>query len=98
MAQVLFFYVFFQKRPIPWPYSEWALSGLLTDGGRWGKKAPLPKIFHTYPTMMKIGTVIPYLKKIQKIYELRDTPPEFCWYQQFFIRNQQILLCQETDV
>ena len=31
-----------------------------------GKKAPLPKICHIYPTMMKLGTVIPYLKKIQK--------------------------------
>ena len=41
------------------------------------KKAPLPKICHRYPTMMKLGTVIPYLKKIQKIYESRDTPPEF---------------------
>ena len=30
-----------------------------------GKKASLPKICHTYPTMMKLGTVIPYLKKIQ---------------------------------
>ena len=29
---------------------------------------PLPKICHTYPTMMKLfyGTVIPYLRKIQK--------------------------------
>ena len=26
-----------------------------------GKKAPLPKICHTYPTMRKLGTVIPYL-------------------------------------
>ena len=31
-----------------------------------GKKAPLPKICHAYPTMMKLGTVIPLLKKIQK--------------------------------
>ena len=48
--------------------------------GEWGgdKKAPLPKICHTYPTMMKLGTVIPYPKKIQKIYESRDTPLEFC--------------------
>ena len=46
--------------------------------GGGGKKAPLPKICHTYPTRMKLGTVIPYLKKIQKIYESRDTPPEFC--------------------
>ena len=42
------------------------------------KKAPLSKICHTYPTMIKLGTVIPYLKKIQKMYESRDTHPEFC--------------------
>ena len=29
-------------------------------------------------TMMKLGTVIPYPKKIEKIYESRDTPLEFC--------------------
>ena len=46
--------------------------------GGGGKKAPLPKICHTYPAMMKLGTVIPYPKKIQKIYESRDTPLEFC--------------------
>ena len=38
----------------------------------------LPKICHTYPTMMKLCTVIPYLRKMQKIYESRDTPLEFC--------------------
>ena len=38
----------------------------------------LPKICHTYPTMMKLGKVIPYQKKIQKIYESSDTPLEFC--------------------
>ena len=47
-------------------------------GGGGGKKAPLPKICHTYPAMMKLGTVIPYPKKIQKIYESRDAPLEFC--------------------
>ena len=29
------------------------------------KKAPHPKMYHTYPTLMKLGTVIPCLKKIQ---------------------------------
>ena len=47
--------------------------GLLTDGGwvgrRGGKKA--------HATMMKLGTVIYYLKKTQKIYKLRNTPLEF---------------------
>ena len=36
-----------------------------------------------YPTMMKLGTVIPYLRKTQKIYESCDTPLELCWYQHF---------------
>ena len=36
------------------------------------------KFCHTYPTRMKLGTVIPYLKKFQKLYESCDTPLEFC--------------------
>ena len=47
----------------------------------WGlgpRRAPLPKICHTFPTVMKRGTVIPYPKKIEKMYESRDTPLEFC--------------------
>ena len=36
------------------PYSGWAFLGLLTDGTFW---PPLPKIRHTYPTMMKLDTV-----------------------------------------
>ena len=33
-------------------------------GGRgWAKSAPFPKICRTYPTMMKLGTVMPCLKK-----------------------------------
>ena len=34
--------------------------------GEWEQKAPLHRISHTYPTMMKLGTVLPYIKKIQK--------------------------------
>ena len=59
------------------PIQHGVFLGLLKDGGG-GKKALFPKICHTYPTMMKLGTVIPYPKKIQKIYESRDTPLEFC--------------------
>ena len=60
-------------------YPEWAFSGLLMDeeGGKGVKKALFPKICHTYPTMMKLGTVTPYLKKIQNMYKSRDTPLEF---------------------
>ena len=47
-----------------------------TDGGV--KKVPLPKIWLTHGAMMKLGTVVPYLKKIQKMYKSLDSSPEFC--------------------
>ena len=59
------------------PYSGWAFLGLLTDGGN-PKATRFPKICHTCPTMIKLGTVTPYLKKVGKIYESRDTFLEFC--------------------
>ena len=41
--------------------------GFFGTAHEWGvKKAPHPKICHTYPTLMKLGTVVPCLKKIQK--------------------------------
>ena len=48
-----------------------------------GTKVPFPKICHTYPTMMKLGTVIPYLMKIQKIYESCNAHVEFCCHKNF---------------
>ena len=73
------------------PYEGWAFLVLLTDGGGGegpevggggGAKIPPPPppslICHTYLTLMKLSTVIPYLKKIQKIHKLRDTPLEVC--------------------
>ena len=38
------------------------------------KKPPFPKISHTYPTMMKFGTVIPYLRR-SKTYMNHVTHP-----------------------
>ena len=46
-------------------------------GGEGSKKAPLPKICDTYPAMMKLGIIIPYLEKIQKKIESGDTPSKF---------------------
>ena len=46
-------------------------------GGPPPKRPPLPKICHRYSTMMKLGTVIPFLKKIQKTYKSRDTALAF---------------------
>ena len=72
------------------------ILGALTDVG--GGRPSLPKICHRYCTMMKLGKVIPYLKKIKKKYESRDTPTEFCWHQQFSNGNQQILLYREIQI
>ena len=74
--------------------------GLFRTAYRWGreKRSSVPKICYTYSTMMKLGTVIPYLKKTQKSYESRDTPLEFCQHQHFFIGNQQILLYQKIQI
>ena len=38
----------------------------------------LLKICHINPAMMKLGTVIPYLRKIQKMYKSRSTILGFC--------------------
>ena len=43
------------------------------------KNAHLHKNFRTYPKMMKLCTVIPYLTKIQNIHKSRETPIKFCW-------------------
>ena len=55
-------------------------------------------IMMKYPIMMKFGTAIPYLVKIQKIYESSDTSPDFFRHQQFFTGNLQILLYQEIQI
>ena len=42
------------------------------------KRPTFPITDHIYHTMIKLSTVIPYLKKTQKLYESRDTTLEFC--------------------
>ena len=73
--------------------------GLLTDGGGgWQKDPRSLKSVTKYPTTMTLGTGMPYLRKIQKIYESGDAPLEFRWHQPFFTRNRQILLYQEIHI
>ena len=81
MASVFFHFsgrsCLIRLNPIQYGY----FRGCSRMGGRgWAKRPLLPKICHTYPTMKKLGTLIPYLKKIGKIYESRDTTSEFCWH------------------
>ena len=75
-------------------YSGWAFSGCSRMG-----TGSLPKVYYTYPTIVKVGTVPPHLKNTQKMYESRDTPLLlFCWHQHFFTKNQQILLYQGVSM
>ena len=56
------------------------------------KRPPFHKICHTYPTMMELGELIPYLKKIHKIYKLLDISvflleiSKFCYIKKYRYR------------
>ena len=52
----------------------WEGGICVADFREGGLFAPLPKICHTYPTMMKLGTVMMYLKDVEKLYQSHDTP------------------------
>ena len=49
--------------------------GFFMGAHEWRGKAPLSKICQTYPTIIKLGTLITYLKKIKKIYINHMTHP-----------------------
>ena len=67
------------------------------DGGGVEKRRPLPQIYHTYFTMMKLA-VIPYPKKTQKIYKLRNETLEFCWHQHFLPEISNFCYIRNTDI
>ena len=63
------------------------------------KRPPFPKLCHIHPTMMLLGTVISYPKKIQKTYKSCETPLEFRWYQHFFYRKSAtFVVSRNTDI
>ena len=66
----------------------------------WGgaKKAPLSKICHAYSTMMKLCTVIPYLKKFQKLYESPDTPCVLLTLAFFYRKSANFAISRNTDI
>ena len=67
--------------------------------GRGNKKALPPEICQAYPTMMKLGKVIPYLKKIQKIYVNHVTEPLNSSDISFFYRKSATFaLARNTDI
>ena len=76
--------------------------GLFEAAHRWGRamiSPTLPKICHTYTTMVKLGTIIPYLKKIQKTYESCDTLFEVCWdYLSFHRKSITLVISRNTVI
>ena len=60
----------------PNPTQDGSFRGYSRIGGC-QKRPPLSKLYHTYPSMMKLSEVVPYLKKIHNIYKSCDKPHEF---------------------
>ena len=65
-------------------------------GGGERQKGPRPKICHTYPEMMKLGTVILHLKKIQKMYHVAH--PLSSADISIFTEKRQIFCYQEIQI
>lgn len=57
-------------------------------GGVWESKRapPAANVCYTYHTVIKLGADVSYLKQIQKLYKSPETPFDFGWYKDLFIR------------
>ena len=60
------------------------------------EKGP-PKICHTYPTTMKLGIVIPYISKIQKIHNVTQplSSPDISI---FYRKSVNFAISRNTDI
>ena len=74
--------------------------GIFGAAHGWGsQKAPLPKICHTYPKMMKLGTVIPYLRKVpKKIWITWHIPWVLLTSDFFHRRSANFVISRNTDI
>ena len=62
---------------------------LFRGSHEWGAKMPpFPKTCHTYPRMIKVGTVISHLRKIQKYIDHVKHPFSFADISNFSLENQ----------
>ena len=68
------------------------------DGGTGQKTLPLMrKICDTYPTIVKLGTVLPYLRKIQKIYHVTH-PLNSADITNFYWDSENFAMPRNTDI
>ena len=68
--------------------------------GAGGKKIPVPKICHTCSPMMKLGTVIPYLRKTLNLYESPGPSHVTRVLTSFFSdqKSRNLLISQNTNI
>ena len=67
----------------------------------WGNKkhpSPLSEICHTYRKMMKLGAVMLYLKKIEKMYESRNTLLVLLTSAFFDQKSANFAILKNTDI
>ena len=74
-------------------------DGLFRGYSRMGRAEKPPPLFLkiccTYPTMIKLGSVMPYVKKIQKINNSCDTPLEFSIFHR---KPANFVISRNTDI
>ena len=62
------------------------------------KGPPLPKIRYAYPTMVKLGTVTPNLKKILKIYKYMTHPLSSAGISIFYQKSGTFVVSRNTII
>ena len=73
--------------------------GFFGAGHGWGDQKGLPSLKPvTHILQWWNVAVIPYLKKIQKLYESHDTPLEFCWHQHLLPEISNFFISRNTDI
>ena len=90
-----------------WNHKEYVILPLFRMGlfgtahrlGVVGKGLPLPKTFHTYPTITNLGTIIPYQKKVQKnVWTMRHTPSVLLTSTFFHWKSANFAVSRNTDI
>ena len=72
--------------------------GLFGPAHGWGRGKRPPKICHTYPTMMKLGTVILYLKKFKKYMNYMTHPLSSASISIFSLEIANCAISRNTDI
>ena len=78
------------------PIQDGHFQGCSQVGREGQKDPPLHKICHIYPTTMKLGTVIPYLKEIKKTMNQVIHPLTYAAF--FHGKSSNFVISRNTDI